>query len=640
MADISIPGIKGRFDTDKMIEGLMEVERIPRKRAESSLETLKSQKSTWQALGLRITALRDGASGLYSYQNPFNERAAKSSNEDVLGVTVTREARGQNVDFTVKQIAQADKYISQSVEKDYKVPAGNYTFGVGNNEISFKFGGGSLREFSDALNRRADGKFNSSVVAVKAGTASLMLSSQLTGTENRLRFADDAVQLVSSLGMAETKPGEPLLVHIKAAAKNAASSAPEAVLQTAAGDSLKVAAMSETSIDLNGGIKLTPSMVLKFETSVTPSGVLAGVPGASGEAAPENLNAIKLRFSDGTAVDLPAVENSSEWSPVTYKPSSAGKTATSLEIRNQNTRNEISIRSIQAADPLPQPVVEPVNAISTAQDALVVMDGIEIERPSNKIDDLIPGMTLNLHAVSDAAVNVQVERDNEAVKNAVISLVGSYNRLMAELNVLTRNDEKILSEITYLKDDEREELKSRLGMLSGDTSVQKLRNDLISIVNAPYNTVRGDTVMLAEFGVTTDARRSGTGGYDPSRLRGYLEIDEKALDDAIANKFDSLRELMGKDSDGDLIVDSGLAFSMTRLVRPFTEVGGVIAGKTGNLDTRIAADNRTINAIDRRLERKEGDLKRQYGKMEDAYNRMERMSNSLNNWSAQGGGKQ
>ena len=92
---------------------------------------------------------------------------------------------------------------------------------------------------------------------------------------------------------------------------------------------------------------------------------------------------------------------------------------------------------------------------------------------------------------------------------------------------------------------------------------------------------------------------------------------------------------MGRDTDGDLIIDSGMAFLLNRAVRPFVEVGGIIAGKTAGIDARVAADNRRIESIDRQLSRKEADLRRQYGQMEDAYNRMERMSNSLENFGAQ-----
>jgi flagellar hook-associated protein 2 len=286
-------------------------------------------------------------------------------------------------------------------------------------------------------------------------------------------------------------------------------------------------------------------------------------------------------------------------------------------------------------DTSPKAATEPVKAITVAQDAIVLMDGIEIERPTNNIDDLIPGLKLKLKTPSDIPVNLGVESNTEAVKDAIITFVGSYNRLMAELNVLTRGDEAVINELGYLNDSEREELRAKLGQFSGDSSLLKLRGDLINAVSASYTTSEEGNVLLANFGIATDVRRAGAAGYDPARMRGYLEIDETALDAALAGNINTLKELMGRDSDGDLIVDSGLAWRVDRTTRPFVEIGGIIASKTSTLDTRITADTRRIESLDQQLDRKERDLRIQYGRMEDAYSRMEQMSRSLDNFGSQ-----
>ncbi|GHV84385.1 hypothetical protein AGMMS50212_17250 [Spirochaetia bacterium] len=139
--------------------------------------------------------------------------------------------------------------------------------------------------------------------------------------------------------------------------------------------------------------------------------------------------------------------------------------------------------------------------------------------------------------------------------------------------------------------------------------------------------------MLQAFGISTDARRSGS--YDPAKLRGYLEIDEKALDEALQTRMTALQQIFGRDSDGDLIIDTGLAYSLDNTVRPYVELGGIIAGKTGTIDSRISANTKRIETMDRQLANKEQSLRTQYGQIEGAYNRMERMSNSLDSFNQQ-----
>jgi flagellar hook-associated protein 2 len=117
----------------------MAVERLPKTRIEANVEKLSSEKTYWQDLGRRLSGLRDGARALYSFQNPFNERTVTSSDEASLSAQATREASNQEHSFVVRQIAQADRFISRPLAEDYRAEAGTYTFGVGTDEVSIQW---------------------------------------------------------------------------------------------------------------------------------------------------------------------------------------------------------------------------------------------------------------------------------------------------------------------------------------------------------------------------------------------------------------------------------------------------------------------------------------------------------------------
>jgi len=263
------------------------------------------------------------------------------------------------------------------------------------------------------------------------------------------------------------------------------------------------------------------------------------------------------------------------------------------------------------------------------------MDGIQVNRSSNTIDDLIPSVTLTLKGSSDKPVKINVEPDRQASKDGIISLVANYNRLLADLNVLTRNDDKIIQELSYLSKDEQDEMKKKLGSLQGDSTLNTFKSTLQRLATSSYPTsLEREMAMLAQIGISTDARKAGSSqGYDASRLRGYLEIDEKVLDQALQSKLPAIKELFGKDTDGDLIVDSGFAFSLDNLIRPYVQTGGIIALKTSGLDNRIGQEEKRIESLDKQLAAKEQSLKQQYGKMEGALNSMEKTSSSLDQFS-------
>jgi flagellar hook-associated protein 2 len=652
MSDIYIPGIKSRFDTEKLVEGLMKVERIPKERSEKQVEHLQAEKTYWQDLSRRMSTLRESARFLYSFQNPFNERIVNSSDSSVLSGTSTREAVAQEFTFTVKQIAQADRFLSDPLEDSFTVDEGTYTFSMGQESISFPFRGGSLREFIEILNRRGRDKIGGSLIAVQPGKKSLLVESRITGAENSLIFSEAAEALGLRSGMLEQAQGTSKALR-------------EEVLTVDPGGT--------AFIPFNLGEVSTQTAILQFEiaTKVYPQNAQPSLeyqaefpPDATANQGSEedrsataipswtplepvtqvdDMQVLYLTYSDGTNSALPPIVDSSDFNEYRYRfidvaGDKIDKTIVSLEMVNQNTHREISIRNLQFIDLEEEGDIKPRNPVSRAQDAVITMEGIEITRPTNKIDDLIPGLTITARSPSDKPIQLKVEPYREGVKDAIISLVGNYNRLMADLNVLTRTDERVIQELSYLSEEEQAELRKRLGAFTGDSILGQFKTSLQRATAATYPTsANRDLALLAQIGIGTDIRGGGSGGgYDPARLRGYLEINEKALDTALETNLPAIAQLFGSDTNGDFIVDSGIAYTFEALTKPFVEIGGVIALKSGTIDSQINQEQRRVETLERQLALKEASLKNQYGQMEGAYNRMERMSSSLDQFSQQG----
>ena len=652
MSDIYIPGIKSRFNSEKIIEDLMKLERVPKERAEKTIDRLETEKGYWQDVGRRTNALRNSARQLFSFQNPFSDRIVRSSDESIITGTAVRETAEQERNFTIKQVAQADRFLSTPLEAGYKIDSGTYTFSVGKEEISFDFKGGTLKEFTDALNRRGRNLLQSSLVTVQPGTTSLLIESKVTGEDNRLGFSAAASALGEKTGM---------IGRVNDSHRDFS----DGILKVNSGES------SEIPIDFEP--PATGNWVLRLETSTElrpeePRVVPKPPPGPSIPQAgsisyggivvendnntvtlppwtpPEqpkrvdNLSILSLGLSDGSSVELPPISDSRSFSAYQYQLNNlAGRTIVSLNLVNNNTHRDVSIQNVQVFDPAALGGIQPLNAVSTAQDAIVAMEGIEVRRSTNEISDLIPGVTITARGASDKPVRITIEPDREAVKDSIISFVGNYNRLMAEINVLTRSDDRVIEELTYLTKEEKDDYRQRLGSFSGDSTLMQMRNSLMRIINTPYPTSEEqDLALLAQIGIGTDVRRSGAGaGSDVSRLRGYLEIDEKVLDTAIASKLPAMKQLFANDTTGALLPDTGIAFSVDTLTRPYSESNGLIALKTGNMNSRIDQEKRRIETLDRQLAAKEADLKKQYGQMEGAYRRMEQMSNSLDRFQQQ-----
>jgi flagellar hook-associated protein 2 len=650
MSDIYVPGVKSRFDTEKLVEGLMKVERIPKERSEKQVEHLQAEKTYWQDLSRRMSTLRESARFLYSFQNPFNEHIVNSSDPSVLSATSTREAVAQEFTFTVKQIAQADRFLSDPIEDSFTVDEGMYTFSMGKESISFPFRGGSLREFIEILNRRGRDKIGGSLIAVQPGKKSLLIESRISGAENSLIFSEAAEALGLRSGMLEQAKGvsrslreEVLTVEPGGTAfipvNIEGSSVQRGILQ------FEIATkVQQNTVSAEDQGELPPEAAAQQRSDENPSAT--AIPSwtpLEPVAQVDDMQVLYLTYSDGTNSPLPPIIDSSDFNAYQYQfidvaGDKIDKTIVSLEMVNQNTHREVSIRNLQILDAEGEGGLKPRNPVSVAQDAVVTMEGIEITRPTNKIDDLIPGLTITARSPSDKPIQLNVEADREAVKDAIISLVGNYNRLMADLNVLTRNDERVIQELSYLSEEEQADLRKRLGVFIGDSILGQFKTSLQRAAAATYPTsANRDLALLAQIGIGTDIRGGGSsGGYDPARLRGYLEINEKSLDGALQTNLPAIAQLFGFDTDGDFIVDSGIAYAFETLTKPFVETGGIIALKSGTIDSQISQEQRRVETLERQLALKEASLKNQYSQMEGAYNRMERMSSSLDQFSQQG----
>jgi flagellar hook-associated protein 2 len=148
MSDISIPGVSSRFNTESMVQELVEAESVRLERMNSELETYQAEKRVWQELNAGLNNLRQSARALYSFENPFNERNAISDNEAVLRATATREASEGVTEVRVLQVAQADRFISDDIDRELQIEQGIYTFTVGDDSVTVRFRGGSVKEFS------------------------------------------------------------------------------------------------------------------------------------------------------------------------------------------------------------------------------------------------------------------------------------------------------------------------------------------------------------------------------------------------------------------------------------------------------------------------------------------------------------
>jgi flagellar hook-associated protein 2 len=660
MSDFSIPGVKSKYDTQKLIDDLMKLERVPRTRAVERQDTLKLQKTVWQDIGRRMSSLRESARNLYSFQSPFNARSATSSDSSALTASADRNAIEETKSIEITQTASADRFMSDPLPKDYRIAAGEYRFTLGDKSLAINFAGGSIADFVAALNRRGVDQLRAQAINVTKDSQVLVIESLRTGSAVRLGFEGQAEKLGLDAGFFVRGQSSTREFDVSKPVRFENPMDNTKVLLSSG--HLHINAGGEAALKLGSPVA-TSGLVLELQVQLIareepeapsappgpsfPATGLVDYEGIRIESAPsqailpdlsippppprkDSTQLLYLIGGAGQALALAPLKDSKDTITLTIPLAAYTDTVAGLGFKNENTHKDLVISGARVYNPDELGDFKPKNPIETARDAVLVMDGIKITRSTNSIDDLIPGVTLNAIKPTKEKVTLTISPDREASKEAIIELVGRYNRLMAEINILARSEPSILEEISYFTEEERKTQRERLGLFQGDSTLSSIRTNLQRINSDPYETSQGLS-LLASMGISTNA----TGTYDASRLRGYLEIDEKVLDKALADRFAQLKEIFGFDSDKDLLVDSGVAFKLENLTKAYVETGGILATKNSTMDGQLKRVEQEIASLDKQLERKEADLKRKYGLMEGVMSQMESSSSAWENFSKQ-----
>lgn len=683
MAGLNIPGVTDQYNTNDTVEKLMKIERIPLTREQNQLESLKTEKNAWRDINTKLSSLRDNTKTLYSFENPFNSKLTSSTEEYAITAEANRSASLQSFKVDVIQAASSDRFLTDELENDFKVPVGTYTYKVGEKQITFNWKGGTLKDFSNAINKRGNNIIKSSIIGASAGNKSLLIEAVPTGKENRLIFEDDAKTFAFDSGMVDKiksqtqtfassqteilpvnkiEYDEPVympplsLTNTKYdEEKQTATVEPRGAYQVKVPEKI----LRDTDLHLQFTItqKVTEDITPEInKTLIQPELPDAGTAEYGGIIISNNLSDTNLNLPPEPPAPLEPVKTNSilyavmedgSEKEIPYTPAEDGKAAQidvklseypglkAIAVRNLNTGTSYEISSFTALDPVKDLGYGPKHPVSTADDAIIKYEGITITRSSNKIDDVVPEITLNIHDKTEKTATIAVKPDTEASKAAIIEFVGKYNQAVAELNILSQNKQEIIDELDYLSPEEKEAEQKKLGLFQSDFSLTNIKSNMSSTLAARY--LFSDTAeitMLSQLGIATNAG-GYSGGYSQSKLRGYLEIDEKKLDDAISNHLDDIKMLFGYDSDGDLIVDTGIAYKLDKQISAYTQTGGILAMKTSSLDSKIKSSESKISKLENQMAKKEAELRNKYSQMEGSLNSLEAQQNTISNFTKQ-----
>jgi flagellar hook-associated protein 2 len=216
-----------------------------------------------------------------------------------------------------------------------------------------------------------------------------------------------------------------------------------------------------------------------------------------------------------------------------------------LTARDSGAENALSLSykgKVEAAD-FGFQEVNNIGGDTALLDAEISVDGYSVTRATNTIDDVITGVTLDLHnAEPGIPYTLDIGRDTASVAESVQAFADAYNTIMASISTLRDKG------------------------LATDSALFSIEQGLRSVINTPASGLNSGFAYLAEIGVTFSRE-------------GIMTVNTTEVESVLANNFNAVSELFSTDG-------QGFANRLDARVDGWLGIDGLIDGRTDGLDSR------------------------------------------------------
>jgi flagellar hook-associated protein 2 len=199
-----------------------------------------------------------------------------------------------------------------------------------------------------------------------------------------------------------------------------------------------------------------------------------------------------------------------------------------------------------------------------AQDAVILVSGVEHHSATNSVSDAIDGVTLNLASAKlGTEVAINITNDSDHVVSLVQSFVTAYNTLQTSLAPLDTYDSTTREAAPFFGDSMFSDLKNKLGHAMTDA----------------VTGVSGAFTSLAALGVTRGV--DGKLTMDDAKLRAALNTDFKAVSKVFSGT-------------------AGVVARMNSTITTTLLIGGSVNTRSANLTAKQTAITNEKSLIDLR----------------------------------------
>lgn len=271
-----------------------------------------------------------------------------------------------------------------------------------------------------------------------------------------------------------------------------------------------------------------------------------------------------------------------------------------IQMRGLDTGAANSVKLTEAGTTLGLDTTKnPDNTYQPAQNAKLTVDNIKVERSTNQIVGVIPGVTFAVTKKTASAATITVASDPSALASKIGTFVSAYNDVVKAGHTAAGWGDTTATNT----------------VLAGDASIRTMLDKLSRVIGTPLASGTGKYTTLMSVGLGSN--RDGT-----------ISLDSSKLTEAISQDPASVQKLFVVDSKNGL---SGLMGTMK------TTIDSLTSGKYASLQLRIDALNALATkcddestALQRRIDAYKTQLTNQFANLETIMTQTKTQTSALN----------
>ncbi len=658
-------GLASGIDTKDLIKKLVEVEKAPIVRLETSKKDLSDTTKALSELRKRTKTLQDALHAMASFEAAFEQKRLNATPAGIVDGTVRKNAPPSRHTLQVLKLASNLSFATSPILPAQRLAQARLKIGG----VESTFNGGTLQSLREHIQRYHGKQLTSKIVQIKENESILILDTVALGEDALLKIEDPdgllrQLGLISGAPMPENskkppekdpakkdKPEDKETVESERWLINPQQVEPVAGKPPATAEDRKTITLAENSAGrykFLAGQNSDNRRITKISLSAMPPsehGEADEAPDMLTDGIKDNINikgveletynitrtrkkdqlkmtdyGVVLRYngkeekislsgktgvqSFPVAKDLVAVEFYATGADVLFEPlelTYAVKTPPKID--HANAESDKTPAEAEQKKLFP-------NLLRAAQNAQVKIDGINISRKANSnLADIIEGVSLNLLKTAADNVETEISNDNDSAKKQVLGFVKAYNELL-------HFSDEVAKSAKVKEAGKFQEMRKESGILATNATIRQLINGLKMHTSNAYPTNREPHLRtLAQIGISTGA----IGGKREEVVKGYLEVDETKLAQSLAEHPTAVKELFAIDTNGDLRIDNGYAHVAENFLEPYTRfTRGLISEQIKSNAERVKMLDKDIKRQEEHVKQFEAKLKTKFGYMESS----------------------